>query len=463
MKKSNFFATLALGLFLFASCSQDEVLNEVAKTATVSTRSTEEAVTGNDYKVDYLLLQKYLKLTKKDVNVQSVTPFVREGDTLAYCVQYTQGWDVISGDQRLSPTMMASDNGVFSESILGVEELLEYIISLRTTTEGEKNTVWDFLTEKSLSNTTFSTRTNKYTVGMWRAQDTIYESNSEVIQHIITTQWGQSYPWNEYTPLDNGEYTPTGCVANAVGQVIYHYRKDNPYREIPTVVDTVMNGNTKFSNYTLSGWDLMEKDTWQIAKFLAYIGDDIMGLTYQKDNTTGYPSDVIEALNYFGFTYTKTTAYNFSTILSSLQSNHPIIIFSTIKDEESGHAFIVDRYKIQTDEIYLNCVWDPNYVVSEEEYYANPPEMFIETADGGDKVFILKQMEDTYWGMNWGWNGTDNDVFYAARHYVAPFEDEAGSSPGMDVIYTVSWPAGGYTMNGVTSMFYNIIDNQNNS
>ena len=116
--KKEFFTTLALGLFLFASCSQDEVLNEVVETATVSTRSTEDSVvSNNDYKVDYTLLQKYLKLTKKDADVQAITPLVREGDTLAYGVQYTQGWDFIAADQRLTPVMAYSKVGFFPQPL----------------------------------------------------------------------------------------------------------------------------------------------------------------------------------------------------------------------------------------------------------------------------------------------------------------------------------------------------------
>ena len=41
---------------------------------------------------------------------------------------------------------------------------------------------------------------------------------------LLTCHWEQSYPFNQYTPKQDGVNTPTGCVATATAQLLYHHK-----------------------------------------------------------------------------------------------------------------------------------------------------------------------------------------------------------------------------------------------
>lgn len=47
---------------------------------------------------------------------------------------------------------------------------------------------------------------------------------------LLTCHWEQSYPFNQYTPKPDGVNTPTGCVATATAQLLYHHKwpKERP-------------------------------------------------------------------------------------------------------------------------------------------------------------------------------------------------------------------------------------------
>ena len=44
------------------------------------------------------------------------------------------------------------------------------------------------------------------------------------IAPFVTTTWGQYAPYNQHCPDVFGELAPTGCVATAMAQIMYHYQ-----------------------------------------------------------------------------------------------------------------------------------------------------------------------------------------------------------------------------------------------
>lgn len=42
------------------------------------------------------------------------------------------------------------------------------------------------------------------------------------VEPLLTCKWSQYDPFNKYTPLSNGQHTPTGCVATATAQVMFY-------------------------------------------------------------------------------------------------------------------------------------------------------------------------------------------------------------------------------------------------
>ncbi|MBQ8224475.1 MAG: C10 family peptidase [Bacteroides sp.] len=451
---------LALGLFLFASCSQDEVLNEVVKTATVSTRSTEDSVvSNNDYKVDYTLLQKYLKLTKKDADVQTITPLVREGDTLAYGVQYTQGWDFIAADQRLTPVMAYSKVGNFPQPLTEpIEGALTYIQKKQATKDSIRNAMWRFLSPTPSFNKAI-TRGGDYGVGMWIVEDTVYESTFVESEKLIPTTWWQIYPWDQCTPLKNGKRTKVGCTAVTAGQLIYFFRKNNHKNiAIPTNVVGI-EGGIRVEAYDTSMWNNLAKTqkeyttTMNTSAFLSYLGHDIMDLEFGTDKTSGNEERIANALTWAGIDYTLSTGYSSSTVLSNLKGGKPV---GMISEMESGdrHSYIIDYYRISTENTYVNCYWDPLYEPTEREFYEHDITWF-EAPEGADplKDPIYKRInentiENTFFSMNWGLtDGIDNGYHYIVSNYTT----EQGY-----YYFSEYWSVGSDKTGKVTHMFTNL-------
>ena len=86
-----------------------------------------------DYNVNIDMVNGYLRLTKRIDDLRSITPLTIDQDTLAWAVQYQDGWQVFSGDSRMAPVMISSEEGELdlkeqSPNTNAVNGLLYYII-----------------------------------------------------------------------------------------------------------------------------------------------------------------------------------------------------------------------------------------------------------------------------------------------------------------------------------------------
>ena len=92
-----------------SSCNTTDDFDLTQNQSQLKTKSI--ATQCDDFKVSEYLLHKYLSIKKETPT--NITPIIIDGDTLAYLLEYVQGWKLISGDQRLSPIISQSDNGTF--------------------------------------------------------------------------------------------------------------------------------------------------------------------------------------------------------------------------------------------------------------------------------------------------------------------------------------------------------------
>ena len=469
---------LFVGIFLFISCTQDEILNHAVEQP-VATRSVEETAQVDDYKVNNQLLQKYLKSIKKDTDVKSITPLIREGNTLAYAVQYSQGWDVVSGDKRLPPVMVKSEVDTFDINTSGVLPLLNYIENFQSNATGEILKVWSVLEPKQTSYAMSRSLNDKMTVGMWRPviesegdagdEDAGYSFDTDYTDtgHLIKTTWWQRAPWDEFTPYINGK-TPVGCEAVAIGQIIYFFRENNP-REVTFPSNSYLSMTTGLPVFeaNTNDWSLIAKvssDYDKISKtaaFLSYLGSThIMDLTCTTAATSGGIPNMIVGLDSFKIDTDILNGYSYSTIVSNIYRGLPVGVVSMLKNSTSRHAYIIDRIMTATERRYKQYYWDPDYVVSEEEFYRNPAEMFEEPSEDPNKGTIYKEIDESYvemvyFGMNWGlFNGTSNNNLYLAKYdtyggqttYLDPYWQYGSTSEGVGV----------ETTSTVTTLFHNL-------
>lgn len=439
------------------------------------------------------MLSEYLKITKKLSSVSSIIPLLKDNDTLAYFVQYFKGWDVISADTRIEPVLAKSDSTIIDLDSFSLSRhfagTLDYIQSVRNNNEGSATRLWTYLQLRVLNKSQISTPSTKsprgIVSGMWREVDDEpqYSDGFTEIPHIISVTWGQGDLWNEYMPIINTSDTSVrylaGCGTVAVGQVIHHFRKNNSRNiAIPTSAIKSNNANEypSFSNFSSSHWNnfSINEHGNQLFRintniFLSYLAEQI-DATLNEDRTSTSPSNLRTALNLYELDYNEASSYNYNTIYDNLQNGKPVIVGSESinitnpTSTPSHHYYIIDRYKESTSSLTTTYVWIPDYHPTDWELQTLPQWRFEQGFADGREIHevTISSSENIFFGMNWGYASEAVDEYYIVRTYTSEFEDEAGTIPGIETIYTPLWTLhmkqvnDSYRFQNISSVFYNI-------
>ena len=195
--------------------------------------------------------------------------------------------------------------------------------------------------------------------------------------------WGQKAPfWNNLKfphPTKAGAlcYCCTGCVATAIGMVLYHLSKKG-YRRgcLPTKPYTT----TKYK-YSVTAMPSMEMFDWQnmtdgkptttkgkaaVAVLMEYCGRSVKA-DYGYSATSAPMANVAPALrDYFGLGDARrlqnmSNAALKAEIIAELQKGNPVIMCGT-GNNSSGksecHCFVCDGYRSSDDMLHFNFGWD---------------------------------------------------------------------------------------------------------
>ena len=187
-------------------------------------------------------------LQKKGINIQAKgirrAPSVKANQDQApyyvFNVGDEGGFVIASGDDRAYPVLAYSDIGSFHTDSL--PENVQYML--------------DFYKAqiKALKET-------DTTVAKPR------RSPVKVVEPLLTTKWGQDYPYNLSCPTNQkGRRCITGCVATALAQVMYYHRKHSTrqvIKDIPGYTDYNDNDGSMTVDTVPKGsvidWDKMEE------------------------------------------------------------------------------------------------------------------------------------------------------------------------------------------------------------
>lgn len=492
----NFCATLVIILCL--SCTKEDV-----NTSVLDNQSrflpVIESNSINDFFITEDVLNEYLKLKNKLSNVTEIIPLKIENEILVYFVQYNKGWDIISADTRIESILASSDSSddiilnasVLEQQFLGV---LEYVQSVKVADDRTPSRLWSYLQLKVLSRSSINTKSpvaRGMVAGMWIeiTEEPVYSEEEIVIPHIIVARWKQGAPWNKFMPKSNSNSNyAVGCGPVACGQVIHHFRKNNPKGiTIPTTAtfaNETGNGQyPSFSNFSTCHWDLLGVDLFSpqtninySSIFLSYLGQQI-GVSLSSEVTSTTHSQMRNALNLYQFQFKEASSYNYQNIYLDLINGRPVIVGSEFNRVDSNnteiansyHYYIIDRYKERSYLLTTTYQWVPDYQPTEWELQTLPQWRFEDFwADGRDIMDVtISRTEDTYFGMNWG-EDSYMDNFYLVRSYTSESEDEAGIIPSTETFYTPMWRVNTnsidnngnvmYNAKNVSSVFYNIKD-----
>ena len=180
------------------------------------------------------------------------------------------------------------------------------------------------------------------------------------VEPLLTCKWSQYDPFNKYTPLSNGQHTPTGCVATATAQVMFYNKwpKNRPQDYIASTGDDAKKSATYW-------WDEMknttnEMRTKQSRQAVGVLMYDIGKAVNMRYYYRGSDSNLQYACNALRDKFDYTVRYldkNFlpandflNEVMQEISDGYPVLVVG------GPHAFVYDGYDEQ-GLIHTNWGW----------------------------------------------------------------------------------------------------------
>lgn len=436
------FLLFAFLLLFCVSCSNSDLFSDSRQTSSNNCCFTKSGISS--FKVNEEDINAYLRfkslLNKDDsFEVKSVFPFPSEDKPFLYAINYSDCWELVSSDKRTA-VVISHGEGEFDPNTEN-ESMLEWVTYLGETVDVLSKTnympkngedycrFWGLLSSTNLKPITRS------------GPDTLYHPvpghyelfqvdsatiTTDIINHLISTKWGQGEPFNQYCPIDsssqgvlhNYPHCKAGCIPVACGQILYYYHYDGD--AIPAVYDSAYCNTREYDrtdwtkmiqrNKTDSNWAKFESsDSLRMAAvMLANIGKGIQ-LHYHWDWSALSSISPLQAVitdEYdFGCFYSSFSSNFFNAydyLFDLLQDGYPSIISAEdtyLLTTRNAHAFILDRYKkTRTSYVfhYMYIPDDPNIIPLPE----------------WDVDYVYQSPEVLYFGMNWGFCGSYDNSWH---------------------------------------------------
>lgn len=230
--------------------------------------------------------------------------------------------------------------------------------------------------------------------------DTVYN-----VMPMIQVQWGQSVPYNNFTPRVGLRKTPAGCAPIAAAQIMTHYRYPNYFLwDVDDTPRTIIldwdDINRHVSSGTLTSlnncFDNTETTHETIGRLVRELGKKMNTIYEINDAYTSF-GGLKSALEGYGYTVSPVTVFAGSNKQVSFDGSSIWILLGHAENENGipyNHFFIVDGRKYIRYHRY-SYIADPSYT----------PPMIIEVVENTYGY-------DDYIHINWGWDGSSNGYFY---------------------------------------------------
>lgn len=206
----------------------------------------------------------------------------------------------------------------------------------------------------------------------------------ESVAPMLTSTWGQTYPYNLKCPMVEFQQGLVGCSAIALAQVMRYWQYPSgcdylsPYRTrtlgilVPELDPVTFNWSLMLDSYKIGG-DHTYEQLNAATTLLRYVGQ-AERMDYKENASDASEEDIMDAIRFFGFDTTAhvvekssidgTEYFNDSTWAAMLQDelshNRPVIYcgYSFTSDTTmTGHAFNVDGYDAEADTYHVNFGW----------------------------------------------------------------------------------------------------------
>lgn len=357
----------------------------------------------------------------------SVTPYIVDGDTVMFVVNYSSGWEILSADARTPLLLAKSDAGRLSLDTDSPEGLWISLMAAdmkRVIESSDDELVFSqeeidanrsrWPTSRMFDpNLPFTPEDSLEVFGHWELFYEGYEQETvDTIPHLTVTQWDQIYPYNIYCPSNS----PVGCAAVAAGQMLY-YLHDKYGMPICSHAGTILDSlSTTYSSNLSPAVDYT-------ASFLYEAGIG-MNMHYFGDFSWALPYNVVNFFSSYGYDCTYGS-FSESAVKSSLMQELPVIVLamdefgsSGIPDPTGSHYFLIDGY-MKKREFYVK-----KYMfVREDNSYQTPiPEEYRTEVVSIFSPYIAAVKMNWGWSTQWG-GSSQNDSWYLLTGSWVDYDD----------------------------------------
>lgn len=238
------------------------------------------------------------------------------------------GFIIVSADSRLTKIVGYSNEGNFSPQSMP-DELTEFLKKYTSYVEDIRNS-------------------------RLRAVNQDINPIYIVVEPILKTKWDQQYPYNIYTPKSGNKNTPTGCVATAITQVMYHYKWPN--------IGKQTKNEYKWGEMSLTYDNKIKAQPTESEKAVARLMSDVgvaMKMRYGPKSSGTYTEEARTSFpKYFDYDVdfvnrsTMPTVKFIEKLKSELDAGKPIVFDGA--GSGGGHAWVVDGYDSNG---FVHCNW----------------------------------------------------------------------------------------------------------
>lgn len=250
-----------------------------------------------------------------------------------------------------------------------------------------------------------------------------------------TAEWGQDYPFNNLSPVINGQRSVTGCAATALSILARYYQ------------------------YPVKGVGTTPEYTYEINGQTFTIPANTLGHTYD------YANMPLSYASSFGATQANAVAqlmYDMGTSIkmmfhpegSASTSNNQLIAMGTYFGFDKESAYMATPTMFGATK-YYNKPWVEALKKNLQEF---GPTLFSGQATNGGHAFVLDGVTTgDYFSINWGWEGINNGYFLIPEIEYSFYQDAifgvktdpSGSSKYEPVISLFNGTAGSTILSGI--------------
>ena len=409
--------------------------------------------------------------------LSSLNPYVFQGDTAFFIANFSDGWCIISNDQRTSPVLANADTGnLYLEDSINtnlrfwLEAALGYVCGIENECETKSETAsnlkfWENIPEikakkriKGIKTKDLFDSLYTFETYAWRRTFESRYLNTSVVNSQIgpltQTEWGQDSPWNNELP-DN---CPAGSTPVAVAQIFYYLHNainvpSGLYHNVSVSSYQTGDYNHYYCVMNVSGftdpssrWNDMPltssgNNTSYVGDLLLYIGNT-MGTAYAKTGSYTVFSPTVFTNNHIAYS---SCSYNLSTVYSSLSYGLPLII-GAHQNTSDEICWIIDGRVNRTDYYTDYYRWyrlsptDPMSPPVGTEYFTEEEALSIDPYIYEGKIMqIPSSLYQEKLLMNWGMNGNYNNAEYNTSIGWNPNGFGAFYSSPVTIYYDFHW------------------------